>query len=374
MKSIYSTKILVLIIFNLLFSNLLFVDEEVNVYTSRHYDSDTKLYEDFTRETGIKVNIISAKGKALIERLKSEGANSPADVFITVDSGNLWKVQDFGLFAPINSRKIENIVPKVYRGENNEWIALAKRARVIFFNKEKYSYKDLRDLNYEDLNSERWKNKLAIRSSNNIYNQSLVASLISRYGEEYTEKWAEGLVKNFSRKPQGNDRAQIIAVANNEADLGIANSYYLGLMLSGKKGEKQLSAGKKVNILFPSQNKYGAHINISGGGILKASKNYKNAVKFLEFMVSEKAQKHLVENTYEYPINSRVLPSKIIAQFGTDFKEDSLNVSSFGKFNSTALKLMDRVGWQWLIIFDIYSIAFTIRQWIGTSFQRIHGN
>mgnify|MGYP001246300563 FL=1 len=346
MKSIYSTKILVLIIFNLLFSNLLFVDEEVNVYTSRHYDSDTKLYEDFTRETGIKVNIISAKGKALIERLKSEGANSPADVFITVDSGNLWKVQDFGLFAPINSRKIENIVPKVYRGENNEWIALAKRARVIFFNKEKYSYKDLRDLNYEDLNSERWKNKLAIRSSNNIYNQSLVASLISRYGEEYTEKWAEGLVKNFSRKPQGNDRAQIIAVANNEADLGIANSYYLGLMLSGKKGEKQLSAGKKVNILFPSQNKYGAHINISGGGILKASKNYKNAVKFLEFMVSEKAQKHLVENTYEYPINSRVLPSKIIAQFGTDFKEDSLNVSSFGKFNSTALKLMDRVGWQ----------------------------
>jgi len=346
MKSKYSMKFVFLFIINLLFSNLLLVDEEVNVYTSRHYDSDTKLYEDFTEETGIKVNIISAKGNALIERLKSEGKSSPADVFITVDAGNLWKVQDYGLFTSINSIKIKNIVPKKYRGRNNEWIALAKRARVIFFNKEKYSYEDLRNLNYEDLNSETWRNKLAIRSSNNLYNQSLVASLISRYGEQYTENWAKGLVKNFSRKPQGNDRAQIIAVANNEADLAIANSYYLGLMLSGKKGEKQLSAGKKVNILFPSQNKNGAHINISGGGILKASKNYKNAVKFLEFMVSEKAQKHLVENTYEYPINPRVMPSKLISQFGTDFKEDSLKVSSFGKFNSAALKLMDRVGWQ----------------------------
>jgi len=346
MKLKYSTKTLVLLIINLLFSNFFFAEEEVNVYTSRHYDSDTKLYEDFTKETGIKVNIISAKGKALIERLKSEGTSSPADVFITVDAGNLWKVQDFGLFTSIKSKNIENIVPKIYRGENNEWIALAKRARVIFYNKEKYSSEDLRNLNYEDLNAKTWRNKLAIRSSNNLYNQSLVASLITRYGEEFTENWAKGLVKNFSRKPQGNDRAQIIAVANNEADLAIANSYYLGLMLSGKKGEKQLSAGKKVNILFPSQNKYGAHINISGGGILKASKNYDNAVKFLEFMVSEKAQKHLVENTYEYPINSRVKPSKIITQFGTDFKEDSLNVSSFGKFNSAALKLMDRVGWQ----------------------------
>ena len=346
MFSKYSKKILIFFFFHLLFSNFLYVDEEVNIYTSRHYDSDTKLYEDFTRETGIKVNIISAKGKALIERLKSEGASSPADVFITVDAGNLWKVQDSGLFISIKSKKIDNIVPKIYRGENNEWIALAKRARVIFYNKEKYSYEDLKDLSYEDLSTEKWNMKLAIRSSNNLYNQSLVASLISRYGEEYTENWAKGLVKNFSRKPQGNDRAQIIAVANNEADLAIANSYYLGLMLSGKKGEKQLSAGKKVNILFPSQNKNGAHINISGGGILKASKNYENAVQFLEFMVSERAQKHLVENTYEYPINTRVKPSKIISQFGTGFKEDSLKVSTFGKYNSAALRLMDRVGWQ----------------------------
>ena len=320
--------------------------EEVNIYTSRHYDSDTKLYQDFTDQTGIKVNIISAKGKALIERLKSEGKNSPADVFITVDAGNLWKVQNYGLFRSIDSDKVNLIVPKKYRGENNEWIALAKRARVIFFNKDKYTFEDLKYLSYEALDSEQWKGKLAIRSSNNLYNQSLVASLIARYGEAYTENWARGLVKNFARKPQGNDRAQIIAVANNEADLAIANSYYLGLMLSGKKGEKQLSAGKKVKILFPSQNKNGAHINISGAGILKSSKNYNNAVKFLEFMLSEEAQKHLVENTYEYPVNLKVKPSVLMSQFGISFKEDDIEVSNFGKYNSDALKLMDRVGWQ----------------------------
>ena len=319
---------------------------EVNVYTSRHYDSDDALYEGFTKETGIKVNIISGKGSALLERLKSEGINSPADIFFTVDAGNLWKVQDYRLFTKIKSKLIDQIVPKNLRGENNEWIALAKRARVLFFNKSKYTYEELKNLNYEDLNSPQWKNKIAIRSSNNLYNQSLVASMIAKYGENYTETWAKGLVSNFSRKPQGNDRAQIIAVANNEADLAIANSYYLGLMLSGKKGEKQLSAGKKVGLLFPSQNKNGAHINISGAGILKTSKNYDNAIKFLEFMLSEEAQKHLVENTYEYPINTKVQPSKLISQFGLDFKEDSTAVSQFGKLNSAALKLMDRAGWQ----------------------------
>ena len=328
-----------------LFGSLSF-SYEVNIYTSRHYDSDSKLYADFTELTGIKVNIISAKSTALIERIKSEGKNTPADIFITVDAGNLWKVQDLGLFTEIKSKKIDDIVPAKFRGTNNEWIALAKRARVIFYNSEKFTFEELKTLNYEDLNLPRWKNKIVIRSSNNLYNQSFVASMIANYGEAYTEKWAKGLVNNFARKPQGNDRSQIIAVANNEADLGIANSYYLGLMLSGKKGDKQLNAGKKVKILFPSQNKNGAHINISGAGILKTSKNYSNAVAFLEFMLSEEAQRHLVENTYEYPINPKVKPSELIAQFGLDFKEDDIDVSNFGRFNAAALKLMDRVGWQ----------------------------
>tara|TARA_B100000161_G_scaffold122211_1_gene86605 strand:+ start:63 stop:1091 length:1029 start_codon:yes stop_codon:yes gene_type:complete len=320
--------------------------KEVNIYTSRHYDSDSVLYEDFTNETGIKVNIISSKSKALLERLRSEGENSPADIFITVDAGNLWKAQEYGLFRKINSKKIDSIVPKNLRGKNNEWIALAKRARVLFYNPKKYSDDELKDLSYEDLSSSKWEKKLSIRSSNNLYNQSLVASMIAKHGESFTEEWAKGLVNNFARKPQGNDRAQIIAVANGEADLAIANSYYLGLMLSGKKGEAQLSAGKKVKILFPSQNEAGAHINISGAGIIKSSKNYNNAIQFLEFMLSEKAQKHLVENTYEYPINNKVKPSALISQFGLNFKEDDSDVYKYGEFNSAAIKLMDRIGWE----------------------------
>ena len=320
--------------------------KEVNIYTSRHYDSDTVLYQNFTNETGIKVNIISSKSKALLERLRSEGENSPADIFITVDAGNLWKAQEYGLFRKINSKKIDSIVPKNLRGKNNEWIALAKRARVLFYSPKKYSDDELKDLSYEDLSSSKWEKKLSIRSSNNLYNQSLVAAMIAKYGESFTEEWAKGLVNNFARKPQGNDRAQIIAVANGEADLAIANSYYLGLMLSGKKGEAQLSAGKKVKILFPSQNEAGAHINISGAGIIKSSKNYNNAIQFLEFMLSEKAQKHLVENTYEYPINNKVQPSALISQFGLNFKEDITDVYKYGEFNSAAIKLMDRIGWE----------------------------
>ena len=181
--------------------------KEVNIYTSRHYDSDTVLYENFTNETGIKVNIISSKSKALLERLRSEGENSPADIFITVDAGNLWKAQEYGLFRKINSKKIDSIVPKNLRGKNNEWIALAKRARVLFYNPKKYSYDELKDLSYEDLSSSKWEKKLSIRSSNNLYNQSLVASMIVKHGESFTEEWAKGLVNNFARKPQGNDRA-----------------------------------------------------------------------------------------------------------------------------------------------------------------------
>ena len=205
---------------------------EVNVYTSRHYDSDPGLYEEFTKETGIKVNIISGKGSALLERLKAEGRNSPADVFFTVDAGNLWKVQKENLLQSIKSDKVLKVVPENLRGPNNEWTAIAKRARVIFYNPTSVDENEISDLDYEDLANPEWKNRVVIRSSSNMYNQSLVASLISNLGESQTESWAKGLINNFARKPQGNDRSQIIAVANGEADLAIANSYYIGIMLS----------------------------------------------------------------------------------------------------------------------------------------------
>lgn len=319
---------------------------EVNIYTSRHYDSDDELYALFTEKTGIQVNVISGKGAALIERIKAEGENSPADIYFTVDAGNLWKVQSEGFFQSISSNKINSIVPENLRGPNNEWIAIAKRARVIFYNPKKISKDEIKNLSYEDLSNPKWKGRIVIRSSNNMYNQSLVASLISNNGIENTEIWGKGLISNFARKPQGNDRSQIMAIANEEADLAIANSYYIGLMLSGTKGSEQLEAAKKVSIHFPNQNNRGAHINISGAGILKSSPNSKNAIKFLEFLLSEEMQKNIVNNSYEYPILENIDPHPLIKNFGTDFKEDRISVADYGELNPEAIKLMDRVGWK----------------------------
>ena len=320
-------------------------NEEVNIYTSRHYDADDFLYEKFTQKTGIQVNIISGKGSALIERLKAEGANSPGDVFFTVDAGNLANFQKQGFLQSIQSEIIKQSVPVELRGENDEWIAVAKRARVIFYNPELVSDKEIKDINYEDLANDVWKDKVVIRSSSNMYNQSLVASLISNLGIDKTEKWAEDLVANFARKPQGNDRSQIMAIANKEASIAIANTYYIGIMLSGKGGEEQLNAAKKVKIAFPNQTNRGAHINISGGGVLKYSPNRENAEKFLEFLLSEEAQIHIVNNTFEYPVLSSVDAHPLIAGFG-NFKMDNTSVADFGKYNPDAVKLMDRVGWQ----------------------------
>ncbi len=337
-------KIQILLLFTL-FGQVLMTNE-VNIYTSRHYDSDDALYEEFTTETGIKINIISGKGSALLERIKSEGKSSPADIFFTVDAGNLWKVQKEGLFQSIKSKKVISTVPSGLRGPNNEWTAVAKRARVIFYNPKKVGPSEIKNLTYEDLANEKWKNRIVIRSSSNMYNQSLVASLIANLGEKSTEIWAKKFVKNFARKPQGNDRSQIIAVSNGEADLAIANSYYIGIMLSGSAGKEQLEAAKKVKMHFPNQNDRGVHINISGAGILKNSPNPSNANLFLEFLLSKRVQKYMVDQSYEYPIINGVLPSAEISSFGLNFKEDDITVKKFGELNPEAIRLMDRSGWK----------------------------
>ena len=333
---------IILVYFN---SDDIVESKEVNIYTSRHYDADDLLYEQFTKKTGIKVNIISGKGSALIERLKAEGANSPGDVFFTVDAGNLANFQKQGYLQPIQSEAIKQVVPVELRGENDEWIAVAKRARVIFYNPELVDENEIKNINYEDLSKDTWKGKIVIRSSSNMYNQSLVSSLISNLGIEKTEEWAKGLVSNLSRKPQGNDRSQIMAVANKKASIAIANTYYIGIMLSGKGGQDQLNAANKVKIAFPNQGNRGTHINISGGGVLKYSPNRENAEKFLEFLLSREAQNHIVNNTFEYPVLSTVRPHPLIENFG-EFKMDKTSVADFGKYNPDAVKLMDRVNWQ----------------------------
>ena len=338
MKNLISLLIFVIFVESLL-------AKEVNIYTSRHYDSDDALYQEFTDQTGIKVNVLSGKGGALLERLKFEGKNSPADIFFTVDAGNLWKVQREGLFQPIKSEEVLSKVSSNYRGPNNEWTAIAKRSRVFFYNPKRVSSKEISNISYESLADDVWKGRIVIRSSNNMYNQSLVASLIAKNGEKETEIWAKALVNNMARKPQGNDRAQIMAVANGEADLAIANSYYIGIMLSGNAGIDQLNAAKKVKMIFPNQSDSGAHVNISGAGILKNSPNPDNANLFLEFLLSEKVQENMVKKSYEYPI-AAVQISDEMAKFGTKFIEDDTSVKRFGELNPAAIKLMDRAGWK----------------------------
>jgi len=316
---------------------------EVNIFSARHYDSDVQLYEKFTAKTGIKVNVVSGKDKALQKRIKEEGKDSKGDLYITADAGRLGAFQAEGMFQKgASSAGIKKAVPSNFR--TAYWTGIAKRARVIYYNPSKTTPRS--DMSYEDLANPILKGKVVIRQSNNVYNQSLVASLIQNNGAKKTAEWAKGIVSNFARAAKGNDRAQILAVAAGEADYAVANTYYIALMLSGKKGPEQKAAAKKVQPFFPNQTGRGTHMNISGGGILKHAPNKKNAIKLLEFLVTPEAQKHIVNNTFEYPIIDGVEPNQLISQFGVDFKQDlKTKVSSYGKRQAEALKIMTEAGW-----------------------------
>ena len=319
---------------------------EVNVFSARHYDSDVQLYEKFTAKTGIKVNIVSGKDKALQKRITEEGKDCAADLYITADAGRLGAFQEKGMFQRgASSKAVKKVVPSNFR--TAYWTGIAKRARIIYYSPERVSASDLQGMNYEDLADPKWKGKVVIRKSNNVYNQSLVASLIANNGKKATAEWAKGVVANMARDSKGNDRAQILAVAAGEADLAVANTYYLALMLSGKKGAEQQAAAKKVKPFFPNQDDRGTHMNISGGGILKYAPNKTNAIKLLEFLLTKEAQQHIVNNTFEYPMIEGVEPHKLVAQMGLGFKQDfKTKVSSYGKKQSDALEVMLAAGWK----------------------------
>jgi iron(III) transport system substrate-binding protein len=330
---------------SLLISSLL--ANEVNVFSSRHYDTDIQLYEKFTNQTGIKVNIISGEDAALQKRIIEEGTDSKADIYITSDAGRLGLFDAKGMFQNSMSPLIIDKVPENYRSEN--WTGISKRARIIFYSKDRVKNNEIENLNYEDLSNLKWKNRIAIRQSNSIYNQSLVASLVSNNGIEKTKIWTEGFVKNFSRTPKGNDRAQILAVASGEADIAIANTYYYALMLSGQKGKDQQEAARNVTPFYPNQGNRGTHMNISGAGILKNSKNKQNAIIFLEFLLSKESQDHIVKNTFEYPIIKDFDSYELITNMNLEisFKEDLLTpVSDFAKYQPDALKIMLQSGWK----------------------------
>ena len=337
-------KIITILLFVLGVFNNLANANEVNVFSSRHYDSDIQLYEKFTSLTGIKVNVVSGKDKALQKRMIEEGNDSKADIYITADAGRLGAFDQKEMFQKLNSSKIEKQVPKNLRSEN--WTGIAKRARILYYSKDRVNSSEIQNLTYENLADIKWKNRIAIRKSDNIYNQSLIASLIHNNGKKNVEVWMKSFVNNFARSPKGNDRAQILAVAAGEADLAVANTYYYALMLSGQKGEEQQNAAKKVIPFFPNQSERGTHINISGGGILKNSPNPENARKLLEFLLTKEAQTHIVQNTFEYSILDNVEPHELIKKMG-EFKQDlNTPVKNYIKYQSDAFEMMLKAGWK----------------------------
>ncbi|MCL7745298.1 Fe(3+) ABC transporter substrate-binding protein [Guyparkeria hydrothermalis] len=313
----------------------------LNVYSARKEDLIAPLLDRFTDETGIEVKLLTAKAGALRSRLESEGDNTPADLLITVDAGNLHRAKDAGVLQAIESDTLAERIPANLRDVDNQWFGLSQRARVIFAHKERVEEGAI--TSYADLADPKFKGRICIRSSNNIYNQSLVASLIAEHGEDWTQEWAEGLVANMARKPQGGDRDQIRAVAAGECDIAVGNTYYYGAMQNGNETDK--SAAESVRLIWPNQDGRGAHVNVSGAGMVAASDKTDAVAQLLEFLTTEESQEWYAQVNNEFPVRPGVPASDTLAQWG-DFKADDLNLSKLGELNPDAVRLMDRAGWQ----------------------------
>lgn len=316
--------------------------QEVNVYNSRHYNTDKAIYDAFTAKTGIKVNVIEGNHDELIQRMKAEGAGSPADLFITVDAGRLALAARDGLLAPVKSETLDKVVPANLRDANGAWYGLSSRARVIIYAKDRVKPEDLKD--YEDLSKPVWKGRVLTRSGTHPYNLALTASLVAANGEAKTEEWAKGLVANLARAPKGGDTDQIKAVAAGEGDVAISNSYYLGKLLTSAKPEDQ-EVAKKVGAIFPNQNNRGTHVNLSGAGVVKTAPHRADAIKLLEFLVSAEAQRAFADGNMEFPVSAAVQPHPALAALGA-FKQDKMNAAAYLEHNEQALRIMDRAGWK----------------------------
>ena len=318
--------------------------QQINIYSQRHYEVDKKQYENFEQKTGIKVNVIKANADELLERLKNEGKNSPADLFVTVDAGKLQKGVEMGLFQKINNDVVSNNVSKKLTDKNGYWIPITYRARILVYSNDRVMESELST--YEDLANDKWKGRILVRSSLNAYNQALMSSLYANLGQEAVEKWSSGVVNNFARDPKGNDRDQVKAIAAGQGDIAIVNSYYIGLLLSSEK-QQEVDAGNSVSVFFPNQgeNERGSHINISGFAMTKNAPNKQNSIKLLEYLTSIEAQETYVNNSYEYPANPLVMPSEIVQSWG-EFKIDELDLNKLGSYRNQAIKVFDKTGWK----------------------------
>lgn len=314
----------------------------LNLYSSRHYSTDQALYDDFTRQTGIRINRIEAEADPLIERMRAEGQNSPADLFISVDAGRIERARAARLLQPVSSPVLDAAVPAHLRDPQGHWFGFSKRARIVVYARGRGSPAEAPT--YESLALPALKGRLAIRSSTAVYNQSLTGSMIAALGEERAEAWCRGIVANLARPPRGGDSDQIKAVASGEADYGVCNSYYLANMLTSRN-EADRVAARKVAAIFPNQGDRGTHINISGGGVTAHARNRDAAILFLEYLVSPQAQSYFADGNAEYPVVESVRPSAALADLGP-FREDRLNAQVYAANNARALQIMDRAGWK----------------------------
>jgi iron(III) transport system substrate-binding protein len=317
-------------------------EQVVNLYTARHYDSDVPLYEQFTKETGIKVNRIEGKPDELVARIKAEGANSPADLFITADAGSLWRAQEAGVLQPVRSTTLEASVPANLREPDGNWYGFTRRARVVAYDATKVKPEEVDD--YGKLAGPRFKGKICVRSSDSVYNLSLVGALIEAWGKSKTEAWAKGIVANMARQPEGGDRDQIRAVAAGVCEVAITNSYYYIRMTAGDDAADR-KVTEKVKLAFPSLDGKGAHVNISGGGVARNAPNKANAIRLLEFFASAQTQSHIAKHNNEYPASPDV-PAPAPVDSYAKFAAHPMNVAAFARRQPEAQSVMSAAGWR----------------------------
>jgi iron(III) transport system substrate-binding protein len=315
----------------------------VNVYSSRHYQTDEALYAGFTKKTGIKVNRIEAGEDALIERVRNEGTRSPADVLITVDAGRLWRAEQLGLFQPVKSALLESRIPASYREPSGQWFGLSLRARVIAYNKDKVNPEEVQT--YEALADSKWKGRLCMRSSSNIYNLSLMGALIDHLGEQQAETWAKAVRANLAVEPKGGDTDQLKALAAGQCDVTVSNQYYYARLARSDKADERRIA-ERLGIVFPNQKSWGTHVNISGGGVLKHAPHREAAVQFLEYLASDEAQRYFADGNNEWPVVERVRPDNPVLNAFGEFRRDRLNVAVLGRNQPSSQKIYDRVAWK----------------------------
>jgi len=314
----------------------------LNLYTARHYDADQKLYDLFAEKTGIEVKRIEGKPDELIARMKAEGANSPADVFIAADAGALWRAQDAGLFQPAASDALNRLIPANLRAPDGQWYGFSRRARVLAYDPAKVKPEEIDD--YAKLATPRFKGKLCVRSGDNVYNLSLVGALIEAWGPERAKQWVEGVVANMARPPEGGDRDQIRAIAAGVCEVALTNSYYFIRMAAGDDAADRQIA-EKLKLGFPSLEGQGSHVNISGGGLAAHAPNRANAVKFLEFLASPEAQAIVSQYNYEYPAVADAAPSPAVAPYA-DFKANPMSVARYGVHQGQAQSMISAAGWR----------------------------